>query len=122
MKTETIILDGKPTKAVIIGDGMEQITHFNTIAEYARSHTWKFYTDTQPSKFHHMTDNIIMGDCEKYRIIAIESQVPGIKPPFHYPCYQSYVQDKTTGQEITRYGTISHYFWDLLQEIKDKQK
>lgn len=122
MKRKPVIIDGKSVDVILVGDGAKQIRFFNKIAKYARTYKWTFHEETAPSKFPHMTDTFLIGHCEKYCIIAVESKIPDLCPPFSYPRYQTYVLNKETNEETTWYGAISPYYWNLLQEIKEKQK
>lgn len=122
MIPETVIINGKPVRAVVFGDGQEQIDFFNSVADYAQQHKLEIKTHSLDHATSGRQQTLITGQDEKYTIQVKESKIPGIKPPLHYPSYLSIVLDNETGKKYTYYGTISHCFWDLLHELKDKQK
>lgn len=122
MKTDKIVLNGKTVDAVIFGDGQQQIDLFNTVATYAREHKWQFQSCLQNSRFPGMIDNVVLAFSDKYDMRVIETKIPGIEAPLNHARYRSYVLDKETNQSQSEYGTISHYFWDLVQELRTAQK
>ncbi len=122
MKTNTVILNGKPIEAVVFGDGQEQIDCFNRVVAYTQEHELNITTAQMPHMIKGMQKTLIVGKDKRYDIRVTESKIPGITPPFHCPSYASFIVDKGTGKTRMDYGTISHLFWDLLHELKDKQK
>lgn len=108
--------------AVIFGDGQQQIDLFNNVASYVQEHKLEIKKYALNPMLKGMQQTLIAGQDKKYTIQARESKIPGIEPPFHCPSYLSMVIDKETGETSINYGTISHCFWDLLHELKDKQK
>lgn len=122
MKTNTVMLNGKPIEAVVFGDGQQQIDLFNAVAAYAQEHKPVFETAQLTPAIKGMQKTLIVGKNDKYDIRVTETKIPGIEPPFHSPSYASFVVDKKTGKTKMDYGTISHCFWDLLHELKEKQK
>ncbi len=122
MKPDTVILNGKPVEAVVFGDGQEQIDWFNRVAAYTQEHKLEITTNQLAHMIKGMQKTLIVGKDKRYDIRVTESKIPGIEPPFHCPSYASFIVDKGTGETRMDYGTISHCFWDLLHELKDKQK
>ena len=122
MNNDTIVLNGQKIESVDIGGGQVQIDYFKQIEQYTKSHTLHITTGEQPSKFQGMHDIILMGEDKRFKIIAVRSYIPGIVPPLAQPRYQSYIQNKNTGQEVVYYGTISGHFWKMLNSIREKQK
>ncbi len=122
MKTQTVMLNGKPIEAVVFGDGQQQIDLFNAVAEYAQNHKLEFKTAQLTPMIKGMQKTMIVGKDNRYDVRVTETKIPGIEPPFHCPSYTSFVIDKGTGKTSMHYGTISHCFWDLLHELKGKQK
>lgn len=122
MKQNIVMLNGQPIEAVVFGDGQQQIDLFNTVAAYAHNHKLEFKTAQLTPMIKGMQQTLIVGQDKRYTIQVRESKIPGIEPPFHCPSYLSMVTDKTTGETKMHYGTISRCFWDLLHELKDKQK
>ena len=122
MKTNTIILNGKPVDAVVFGDGQQQIDFFNTLAEYANGHNFQFMSRLQNSQWPGMVDTIVLASSDKSDIRVTETKIPGARPPFDHARYRFYVKDKEANQTQSGYGTISHYIWDLMQEVRNKQK
>ena len=122
MKTSTVMLNDKTIEAVVFGDGQQQIDLFNAIAAHVQEHKLVFETAQLTPAIKGMQKTLIVGKNDKYDIRVTETKIPGIKPPFHYPSYASFVVDNETGKTRMDYGTISHCFWDLLYELKGKQK
>ncbi|MBR2392942.1 MAG: hypothetical protein IKB05_00425 [Alphaproteobacteria bacterium] len=120
MKTDMVILNGRPIEAVVFGNGQEQIDFFNSVADYANANKWHFFTRIQNSQLPGMLETVVIARSKKYTIRVIETKMPKSYPPFKQ--YQSYVFDNETSKSKIDYGTISHCFWDLLHELKDKQK
>ena len=122
MKTPSVILNGTEINPVDIGGGDKQIKSFQLIEKYTQTHKLKIKDGDFASKFPNRHDNVIMGEDTRYQIIAVQSFVPGVSFPLADYKYQSYLRDKKTDETSINYGTIAHYVWDLLHELKDKQK
>ena len=123
MKTDKIVLNGKTVDAVIFGDGQEQIDLFNTVAAHVREKQLKIQTvDGLVSRTKGMQKQLIIGKNDKYDIGVMEEKFPGIPALFCQPRYFATVINKETFEPKICYGTIAHYFWDLLNELKAKQK
>ena len=123
MKTDIVVLNGRPIEAVVFGDGQQQIDLFNCVAAHVKEHPLEFKTcDNLVSKTKGMQKRLIIGINDKYDIRVTEEKFPGIKKLLYQPRYFTVIMNKETFEPMICYGTIAHYVWDLLSELKDKQK
>ena len=123
MRTEKITLNGKDIDAVIFGDGQEQIDLFNTVAAHVKEHKLEFKTyDNLTSRAKGMQKHLVIGINDQYEIRVSEEKFPGINNLFYHPRYFATIMNKETFKPAICHGTIAHYIWDLLNELKDKQK
>lgn len=123
MKTNKITLNGQNVDAIVFGNGQEQINLFNAIAAHIKEHKLNFQTfDDLVSRTKGMQMHLIIATNDKYDIRVSEERFPGIKGMFLNRRYFANIMNKETFKPAICHGTIAHYIWDLLNELKDKQK
>ena len=119
-------INGKLEELCISDDGWKQLYTFRTIEQYTKKHKITISFNTMPTK-DKITQKITQQDVlsatsQKYEIVACKTHLPNATNILFAPRYRIQIHDKETNQTQSYVGTLANFIFDLLNNLRGKQK
>ena len=115
-------INGKTEDLCIIGDGWKQLATFREIEEYTKSHKMTVSYAKMPRNEVQRQQDVLSANSDKYEIVAFKAYAAGATNILFAPRYRVQIYNKKTKQIQTYIGTMANFMFDMLNNIRGKQK
>ena len=115
-------INGHPEELCIVGDGWHQLNLFREIEQYAKSHKMVVNYATMPAHEKSRQQDILSANSDKYEIVAFKAHIPGVTNILFAPKYRVQIHNKRTNQTQAYMGTMAHFMFDMLNNLRGIQK
>lgn len=117
-----VTINGQQYQLCAFGNGWEQICRLKEIEQYTQKHNMTIRFATIPTKDKRRQQDVISAKSDKYEIVVFKAHTPNVSNILFAPKYRAQICDKEKNKINTYMGTMANLMFDMLNDIRTKEK